>query len=597
MRGEDSDMTLARSTTRGLPIRVKLMAACGGLALMTILVGSWGIWAVSGTNAAFQAVATQSTPALDRLREIDRDMQETLVAERSLMFMNQDTPDARAQQKRHAEKLRQVADRWTAYTAIPAGEAEKKLWAPFDTAREAWTSASRDVVRTVAADIGAARRDAIDRSMGEATQKFEALRKLLDRLIDLRSAQVVAHARSGEARAAQTRWWMVASVIAAAGLAVVCALVLARAIGRPLANTVALMRDIADGEGDLTKRLTVHADDEIGKLGASFNTFVSKLSGIVGNVRLTAGHVTAASHRLSGATSQLASGTQQQAVSLEQTAASLEEITATVKQNAENARQASQLAGGSRDAADRGGQVVTAAVASMEEITRSSKRIADIITVIDEIAFQTNLLALNAAVEAARAGEQGRGFAVVAAEVRNLAQRSAGAAKEIKALIQDSVTKIEEGSELVNRSGKTLEEIVTSAKRVADIVAEIAAACLEQSSGIDQVNRAVAQMDRVTQDNAAQTEELSSTSQALAARANEMSSLVSRFTLPDARRSAPAATPAPAAPRMTPEARPERRRTRATDPRPGEVVESATTASSNGHDHGNGHQRDALEEF
>jgi methyl-accepting chemotaxis protein len=209
----------------------------------------------------------------------------------------------------------------------------------------------------------------------------------------------------------------------------------------------------------------------------------------------------------------------------------LEEITGTVKQNADNAKQADQLAMGSRDVAERGGQVVDTAVTAMGEINESSKKIADIITTIDEIAFQTNLLALNAAVEAARAGEQGRGFAVVASEVRNLAQRSATAAKEIKTLIQDSVSKVESGSELVTKSGETLGEIVSSVKRVTDIVGEIAAASQEQSSGIDQVNRAVTQMDRVVQTNAAQSQELSSTARSLTAQAEQLQALVARFKL------------------------------------------------------------------
>jgi methyl-accepting chemotaxis protein len=216
---------------------------------------------------------------------------------------------------------------------------------------------------------------------------------------------------------------------------------------------------------------------------------------------------------------------------LEETAASLEEITGTVKQNADNARQANQLAVGSRDTAEKGGEVVTQAVSAMGEINQSSKKIADIITTIDEIAFQTNLLALNAAVEAARAGEQGRGFAVVAAEVRSLAQRSATAAKEIKALIQDSVQKVQDGSELVNKSGQTLQEIVSSVKKVTDIIGEIAAASQEQSGGIDQVNKAVGQMDQVVQSNAAQTEELASTAQSLTAQARQLQALVGRFRI------------------------------------------------------------------
>jgi hypothetical protein len=241
--------------------------------------------------------------------------------------------------------------------------------------------------------------------------------------------------------------------------------------------------------------------------------------------------VSSAAQQLAAAAEGLSSGAQEQASSLEETASSLEEITGTIQQNADNAQQANQLAGKSREVAEKGGEVVSRAVQGMGEINAASRKIADIITAIDEIAFQTNLLALNAAVEAARAGEQGRGFAVVAGEVRNLAQRSAGAAKEIKGLIQDSVSKVEAGSKLVNQSGETLSEIVTSVKRVTDIVSEIAAASREQAGGIDQVNKAVTQMDQVTQGNASQTEELSGTAESLAAQATQLQDLVAQFNL------------------------------------------------------------------
>jgi len=241
--------------------------------------------------------------------------------------------------------------------------------------------------------------------------------------------------------------------------------------------------------------------------------------------------VAAASHELAAASEQLSSGAQQSASSLEETASSLEEMTATVRQNADNADQANQLANSSRETAERGGEVVASAVKAMGEINQASRKIADIITTIDEIAFQTNLLALNAAVEAARAGEQGRGFAVVAGEVRNLAQRSATAAKEIKGLIQDSVSKVENGSHLVNQSGETLGAIVNSVKRVTDIVGEIAAASREQAAGIDQINKAVAQMDTVTQSNASQTEEMSGTAVALSGQAEQLQSVVAQFNL------------------------------------------------------------------
>jgi methyl-accepting chemotaxis protein len=237
----------------------------------------------------------------------------------------------------------------------------------------------------------------------------------------------------------------------------------------------------------------------------------------------------------------------------------MEELTGTVRQNADNARQANQLAAGARELAERGGSVVSTAITAMGEINKASKKIADIIGVIDEIAFQTNLLALNAAVEAARAGEQGRGFAVVAAEVRNLAQRSAGAAKEIKSLIKDSVEKVEEGSRLVNDSGGTLQEIVGSVKRVSDIIAEIAAASEEQSTGIDQVNKAVTSMDQAVQQNAALVEEAAAASESMDEQARTLTDLMTFFRVEDGgARAAPVAArrQAPVAERRTSPSRP-----------------------------------------
>ena len=250
---------------------------------------------------------------------------------------------------------------------------------------------------------------------------------------------------------------------------------------------------------------------------------------LVSRVHGTAISVATASHQLAAAAEHLSSGSQQQASSLEQTAASLEQITGTVKQSSDHARQVKQLALDSQQTAIKGGEVVSSAVASMGEIATASKKIAEIIAVVDEIAFQTNLLALNAAVEAARAGEHGRGFAVVASEVRNLAQRSSLAAKEIKTLIHESVEKVETGAALVNKSGATLVDIVASVKQVTEVIAEIAAAAQEQASGIEQVNRAVTQMDEVVQTTAAETEELSATAQSLSGQAGELHVLLARF--------------------------------------------------------------------
>ena len=335
-------------------------------------------------------------------------------------------------------------------------------------------------------------------------------------------------------QAARAAWSRLAirEVIGLALLFAVLAFLVRRVVARPLAQMAGLLEDVA--EGNLTKRLEVTSRDEVGGLARGFNVSLDRVHEILREVRQAASHTATASAQLSAASAQLSTGAQEQASSLEETAASLEQITGTVKQNADSARQASQLALASRETAEEGGQVVTAAVSAMQEINDASRKIADIVTLIDELAFQTNLLALNAAVEAARAGDQGRGFAVVAAEVRSLAQRSAAAASEIKTLIQDSLQKVGDGSTLVTRSGQALEAIVASVKRVTDHTAEIAAASHEQSRGIDQVNKAILQMEQVTQANAAQTEEVASTAHALAAQASQLQTLVGRFRLQDA---------------------------------------------------------------
>jgi methyl-accepting chemotaxis protein len=342
---------------------------------------------------------------------------------------------------------------------------------------------------------------------------------------------------------------------------IVAYVVVTRRITRPLRAAVDRLDELARGDADLTVRLPVVSQDEVGRLAHSLNLFLDKLHTLVQEIRDSAAHVGSASQQLSGAAGHLSSGSQQHAASLEETTASLEEITGTVKQNADSARTANELAAGARETAAAGGQVVLKAISAMAEISQSSRKVVEIITVIDEIAFQTNLLALNAAVEAARAGEQGRGFAVVAAEVRSLAQRSAAAAKEIKELIWESVQKVDDGSTLVNQSGQALEDIVSSVKRVTDIIAEIAAASQEQSLGIDQVNRAVGQMDSVVQSNAAQTEKLSSTAHSLASQSSDLNGLVGRFKLG----AGAFRVPYPAAPTEPPPTRPAAPAVRAGD--------------------------------
>jgi len=378
-------------------------------------------------------------------------------------------------------------------------------------------------------------------ALGNVQAVSEEISKNLVEMRDLKIQNAKKAYDESDAIYRKTRATLIAIMVIAVIFSMAMGFFIARLVSRPLADAVGVLESIANG--DLTTSLELHTKDEMGRMAAALNRASESMRTALSEVRSSANSMAASSHelassseQLSAATEQLSSGAQEQASSLEETTSTLEEITSTVKQNADNAKQASQVAGASRDTAEKGGQVVSEAVGAMGQINASSKNITEIISTIDEIAFQTNLLALNAAVEAARAGEQGRGFAVVATEVRNLAQRSATSAKEIKRLIQDSVQKVENGSGLVTKSGETLQEIVISVKKVTDFVAEIAAASREQSTGIEQVNKAVQQMGQVTQNNAAQTEQLSGTAQSLSltaqglsAHAQQLQGLVGRF--------------------------------------------------------------------
>ncbi|HCM9254710.1 TPA: methyl-accepting chemotaxis protein [Enterobacter cloacae subsp. dissolvens] len=327
----------------------------------------------------------------------------------------------------------------------------------------------------------------------------------------------------------QAIWVLISVLIVVLVVIVAVWLGIKQALISPLTRLIDNIRHIASG--DLVKRIEVEGANEMGELADSLRHMQSELVRTVGDVRNGANAIYSGASEIAMGNNDLSSRTEQQAASLEETAASMEQLTATVKQNAENARQASNLALSASETAQKGGKVVDNVVQTMRDIAGSSQKIADIISVIDGIAFQTNILALNAAVEAARAGEQGRGFAVVAGEVRNLAQRSAQAAREIKSLIEDSVGRVEVGSTLVESAGETMGEIVNAVTRVTDIMGEIASASDEQSRGIDQVGLAVAEMDRVTQQNASLVEESAAAAAALEEQASRLTQAVAVFRI------------------------------------------------------------------
>ncbi|MDR5776792.1 MULTISPECIES: methyl-accepting chemotaxis protein [unclassified Caballeronia] len=345
---------------------------------------------------------------------------------------------------------------------------------------------------------------------------------------------VVAEVPESEILGGITRTSTISALLAAlvgGGIGVVIIIFVSGSISGPLGRAAAMLREIAEGHGDLTRRMPVETEDEVGVLAASFNRFIESLNHIIGEVRASTLAISSASRQISTGNLDLSARTEAQASNLQQTAAAMEELTTTVQQNAAHANEANQLVIAASTRARQGGVVVSDVVGTMNEITESSRKIVDIISVIDSIAFQTNILALNAAVEAARAGEQGRGFAVVASEVRTLAQRSAGAAKEIKALIDGSSQSVEAGSRQVAHAQQSMVDIVSAVESVTAIMTQIAHASAEQSDGIGQVNQAVMQIDGNTQRNAAQVEEAAAAATSMEQQAEVLSRIVAKFQL------------------------------------------------------------------
>jgi methyl-accepting chemotaxis protein len=411
-------------------------------------------------------------------------------------------------------------------TSFELDDKEKGLLAKLDQALAVAGPASNKVMQL---RVEGTRAEATEFLVKTSTPATMGTIHAIDEIVAYEAQQAANAGEEAKAEYSSSRQLMLVLGALAIMLGGLAAWFITRTITRPINQAVELAETVA--AGDLTSRIDASAKDETGRLLQALQNMNDSLVNIVGQVRSGTETMATASSQIAAGNHDLSSRTEQQASSLEETASSMEELTSTVKQNADNARQANQLAVAASEVAVKGGTVVSQVVSTMVSINESSKKIVDIIGVIDGIAFQTNILALNAAVEAARAGEQGRGFAVVASEVRNLAQRSAAAAKEIKTLIGDSVAKVDTGTRLVDQAGTTMEEIVESVKRVTDIMSEITAASQEQSVGIEQVNQAISEMDNVTQQNAALVEEAAAAAGSLQDQASKLAQVVSVFRL------------------------------------------------------------------
>jgi methyl-accepting chemotaxis protein len=421
-----------------------------------------------------------------------------------------------------------------------------------------YVAPSQEYKRRLALALDRAESEPLAQRSDELNQMLVAARTQANVIDDMMTAMTVLKEQRASAKAQDTSalyhgslTLMIGLVVGSLGAGLALGVLITRTLTRQLGGEPAYAADVAGkiAGGDLTVDVDLRHNDQDSVLFA-MKTMRDSLGGIVGQVRAGTDTIATASSQIASGTMDLSSRTEEQAGALEETASSMEELTSTVKQNADHANTANKLARSASEVALKGGAMVDEVIGTMSEINASSTKMADIISVIDGIAFQTNILALNAAVEAARAGEQGRGFAVVASEVRNLAQRSAAAAKEIKQLIEDSVSRVDAGARQVDQAGVTMREIVASIQRVTDIMADIQAASSEQSTGIEQINQAIVQMDQVTQQNAALVEQSAAASESMQEQAKKLSDVVSVFRLD--RQHAAIAAPATAAPRLAP---------------------------------------------
>ncbi|MRT28198.1 methyl-accepting chemotaxis protein [Herbaspirillum sp. CAH-3] len=509
-----------------LKIAHKLNAGFLVVLMFIVALGGFSIAQLAQVNQSSTDIARNWLPSIDTLSKI------SLALARSRSFdmqqvLTEDKKEEQAARERGNKQMAVLEKEVAHYGSLISEPREKELYPEIQRNIAAYKAAHDRMEKLF---IDGQKQAAYAVLMTDSTPVYRKLQDQINELSEVNSKGAAVSEQQASTVYEQARMAIFALIATCVVLAMTLSWWIARLVARPLTQAVSIARQVA--EGDLTARIPENTGrDETAQLMGALKQMNDNLLTIVQEVRIGTDTISTASAEIATGNMDLSSRTEQQAGALEETASAMEELTSTVRQNSDNARQANQLAVTASEVAQAGGQVVGKVVHTMDAINESSRKIADIIGVIDGIAFQTNILALNAAVEAARAGEQGRGFAVVASEVRSLAQRSASAAHEIKALIDDSVSKVDTGTKLVGEAGQTMDEVVASVKRVSDIVAEITAAGAEQSQGIEQINNAVVHMDENTQQNAALVEQAAAAAKALQEQAARLSQTVGVFRL------------------------------------------------------------------
>lgn len=498
-----------------------------------LAVGFLGINSTREIQANLEETCSVRLPSLDFLIQADRDLQQLLVAERSMIFENSQSEIFKTLVADYDENFKQSKERWEKFKELVTTEEEKAIIPKYEKARAEWEAVSKQIVDGRIEDSREGRRLAIDLCLGEAKEKFEAMRNHLNDLQEINQRIAAQSHQASKTTFSMLFAFILLLTVIAILVAVSTWFILNKTITHPIRELVARAQDLAEGEGDLTKRISTGNKDELGDLSSWFNQFIQRIQEIVIKVKESSLTLIDSTERVSAGSESLASRTSEQAASITQTSTTLEEFTAILKGNKENSDEVNKMLEYFNAEVKAKKDLIDNVTATMQEISHSGKKIDDIVNVINDISFQTNLLALNAAVEAARAGEAGRGFAVVAAEVRNLAQKTAESSKNIQSIVTQNVETTNKGTELVNETSEFFSAIAAVLEEISVKMQAIANSSKEQFTGVEQINEAISQLEDVINQNAALVDDFAGASKEMTSSSNELKELVERFKTED----------------------------------------------------------------